>query len=33
MIVQTVAEVLTSADDSVTLINDINTNGSVHQNM
>ena len=25
---QTVAEVLASADDSVTLINDINTNGS-----
>jgi hypothetical protein len=25
---QTVAEVLSSADDSVTLINDINTNGS-----
>ena len=25
---QTVTEVLTSADDSVTLINDINTNGS-----
>ena len=28
MIVQTVEQVLTSADDSVTLINDINTNGS-----
>ena len=25
---QTVAEVLSAADDSVTLINDINTNGS-----
>ena len=28
MIVQTVEQVLTSADDSVTLINDVNTNGS-----
>lgn len=28
MSTQTVAEVLASADDSVTLINDINTNGS-----
>lgn len=30
--VQTVAEVLTAADDSVTVINDINTNGkkSIH---
>ena len=28
MSIQTVAEVLSAADDSVTLINDINTNGS-----
>ena len=30
---QTVAEVLSAADDSVTLINDINTNGSDSENV
>ena len=33
MSIQTVAEVLSAADDSVALINDINTNGSDSENV